>query len=244
MGDDEVVDVATVEARRLQARGQRLQVELRRLQRKFRPAVLGRVKTASDRAAEAAVSASLRSIALECLELVRSESENWALRVGASSVAPLAACRDWACLELYAIGARLGAELQDLEATRKRHSAEHAVNEPAVQSPVPSANRQCSIIIRGLDRCTLETELPGYEMQLRELFQEFGTVLAAKVRVRVKGDGETKTSWGLVAFGTPEEATRAAAGASNIDCSAVASSDWTVNLVDNRCAVSPTTLLV
>ena len=82
-----------------------------------------------------------------------------------------------------------------------------------------------------------------YEAQLRELFQEFGSVLAAKVRVRIKGDGERKTSWGLVAFGTPEDAARAAAGASSVDCSAVASSDWTVKLVDNRCAMSATSLL-
>ena len=47
--DDEVEDVAALQARRLQARGQRLQAELRRLQRKFLPAVLGRVKTPSDR---------------------------------------------------------------------------------------------------------------------------------------------------------------------------------------------------
>lgn len=176
--------------------------------------------------------------------MVGSESENWALRVGASSVAALAACRDWACLELYAIGARLGVELQDMVAASKRDSATQAVGKPAApESPLPSAGRQCSIIIRGLDRCTQEVELQQYETQLRDLFKQFGSVLAAKVRVRNKGDGERKTSWGLVAFSTPEDAERAAAGASSIDYSAVASSDWVVKLVDNQYAMYATSLL-
>ena len=232
-------DAAVEQARRLQARGQRLQAELRRLQRKFLPAVLGRVKTPSDQAAEAAVSASLRTVVLECLDLVGSEGENWKLRVGAASVAPLAACRDWACLELYAIGSRLATALQDLSTASPTVGVEQAVDEQqALHSPVPETSRQCSIIVRGLDRCTEEAELQHYEAQLREVFNECGTVLAAKVRVRIKGDGVEKTSWGLVAFSTPEEAERAVAAAEDvgaIDCTGVSSGDWTVTLVDNRC---------
>lgn len=104
-------DPAAGRARRLLERGQQLQAELRRLNRKFLPKVLGQVKKAHDLSAEAGVSAELRHVALACLDLVAGEREDWKLRVGAGAEGSLAAARDWALLELHAIGERHRGEL-------------------------------------------------------------------------------------------------------------------------------------
>jgi hypothetical protein len=235
-GEDD--DPAAGEAQMLLEHGHRLQAELRRLQRPFLPRVLGRLKTASDLSAEAAVSASLRSVALDCLALVGEQSENWRLRVGAASVAPLAACRDWALHELHAIGERHDAELEALLAKEAKANERTGAEEADVPLPSPVTGHQCSILVRGLDLCTDEAELPQYEQQLRELFASFGAVLAVKVRVRVKGDGVKKMSWSLVTFSTPVEANSAVAGAAELDHSALSSGDWLVKLVDNRCVAT------
>ena len=104
-------DPAAARARHLLEHGQQLQAELRRLNRKFMPKVLGLVKKAHDLSAEAGVSAELRHVALACLDLVAGEREDWKLRGGAGAEGSLAAARDWALLELHAIGERHRAEL-------------------------------------------------------------------------------------------------------------------------------------
>lgn len=148
-------DPAAARARQLLKRGQSLQAELRGLCRKFLPKVLGQVKRAHDLSAEAGVSAELRHVALACLDLVASERDDWRLRVGAGAEGALVAARDWALLELHAIGERHRTELLALRTREAKTGTLRAIprrgtegtrtSAPSLAPKTVQAQHQCAI---------------------------------------------------------------------------------------------------